>query len=58
VDDRVIDGAKQTFRVRLFSPGKMVNRVSISTDILEGITIADLAAKERRYKHNGGRYYI
>ncbi len=29
-----------------------------TTDILDGITIADLAAKERRYEHNGGRYYI
>jgi len=29
-----------------------------SANILEGITIADLAAKERQYKHNGGRYDI
>ncbi|MGB6836646.1 MAG: Rrf2 family transcriptional regulator [Dehalococcoidia bacterium] len=29
-----------------------------TTNILEGITIGDLAAKERQYKHNGGRYDI
>jgi len=27
-------------------------------EILEGVTIADLAEKERQYSHNGGRYYI
>lgn len=27
-------------------------------DILEGVSIADLAEKERAYSNNGGRYYI
>jgi len=27
-------------------------------DILEGVTIADLAVKETEYNKNGGRYYI
>ena len=27
-------------------------------DILEHVSIADLAEKERQYNHNGGRYYI
>jgi Rrf2 family protein len=26
--------------------------------ILDGVSIADLADKEREYSHNGGRYYI
>ena len=27
-------------------------------EILAGVSIADLAEKERQYSHNGGRYYI
>ncbi|MEX1253208.1 MAG: Rrf2 family transcriptional regulator [Dehalococcoidia bacterium] len=27
-------------------------------DILNGVSIADLAEKEREHSHNGGRYYI
>ncbi len=27
-------------------------------EILQSVTIADLAEKERQYSHNGGRYYI
>ncbi len=27
-------------------------------EILDGVTIADLAEKERQYRHDGGRYYI
>ena len=27
-------------------------------EILESVSIADLAEKERQYRHNGGRYYI
>ena len=27
-------------------------------EILESVSIADLAEKERQYSHNGGRYYI
>jgi Rrf2 family protein len=27
-------------------------------EILNGVSIADLAEKERQYNHNGGRYYI
>lgn len=27
-------------------------------DILQSVSIADLAEKERQYNHNGGRYYI
>lgn len=29
-----------------------------TTDILNSVSIGDLAEKERQYKHNGGRYYI
>ncbi len=29
-----------------------------TVEILESVSIADLAEKERQYSHNGGRYYI
>jgi Rrf2 family protein len=29
-----------------------------TVDILDSVSIADLAEKEREYSHNGGRYYI
>jgi Rrf2 family protein len=29
-----------------------------TVEILDGVSIADLAEKEREYSHNGGRYYI
>jgi Rrf2 family protein len=30
----------------------------VTQQILDGVSIADLADKEREYSHNGGRYYI
>jgi DNA-binding IscR family transcriptional regulator len=29
-----------------------------TVEILDSVSIADLAEKEREYSHNGGRYYI